>query len=160
MTCNHGDPAAESFEGPFLRIARRHSLCEDDAWEALGRGFEIALRHRHRIRRETATAWFATVVLEEATTAAARTRPRPALPDGDRSPVALAGDSDSAAGGRSAVITAAQMHGYQQRARRCCIVANGGATRAPIARRSTLELARRGRPRGSAPLTLASQAMR
>jgi hypothetical protein len=49
-------------------------------------------------------------VLEEATAAAARTRPGPALPDDDRSPLALAGDSDSAAGGRSAVIGAAPMH--------------------------------------------------
>jgi DNA-directed RNA polymerase specialized sigma24 family protein len=57
---------AESFEGPFLRIARRYSLCEDDAWEALARGFEIAIRYRHRLRPETATAWFATVVRHEA----------------------------------------------------------------------------------------------
>ena len=57
---------AESLEGPFLRIARRYSLCDDDAWEALGRGFEIAIRHRHRLRPETAAAWFATVVRHEA----------------------------------------------------------------------------------------------
>ncbi len=56
----------ESIEGPFLRIARRHSLCDDDAWEALGRGFEIAMRHRERVRPETAAAWFATVVGHEA----------------------------------------------------------------------------------------------
>src|SRR5688500_18660327 len=57
---------AESIEGPFLRIARRHSLCDDDAWDALGRGFEIAMLHRERIRPETAAAWFATVVTHEA----------------------------------------------------------------------------------------------
>jgi DNA-directed RNA polymerase specialized sigma24 family protein len=56
----------ESFEGPFLSVARRHSLCDDDAWEALGRSFEIALRRRNRIRPETAGAWFATVVRHEA----------------------------------------------------------------------------------------------
>lgn len=54
--------ATESIEGPFLRVARRYSLCDDDAWEALARGFEIALRHRGRVRSDTAVAWFATVV--------------------------------------------------------------------------------------------------
>jgi RNA polymerase sigma factor (sigma-70 family) len=58
--------SAESIEGPFLRVARRHSLCDDDAWDALARGFEIALRHRERIHPETAAAWFAAVVRHEA----------------------------------------------------------------------------------------------
>ena len=58
--------ATESIEGPFLRVARRYSLCDDDAWEALARGFEIAMRHRERIRPDTAAAWFATVVRHEA----------------------------------------------------------------------------------------------
>jgi hypothetical protein len=58
MTGHHGDPTAESIEGPFLRVARRYSLCDDDAWEALARGFEIAMRHRERIRPDTASAWF------------------------------------------------------------------------------------------------------
>src|SRR5688500_9632834 len=66
MNAQHGHPAAESIEGPFLRIARRYSLCDDDAWEALARGFEIAMRHRERIRPDTAAAWFATVVRHEA----------------------------------------------------------------------------------------------
>jgi DNA-directed RNA polymerase specialized sigma24 family protein len=62
-----GGPAApESFEGPFLRVARRYSLCDDDAWDALARSFEIAMRHRAGIRLETASAWFATVVRHEA----------------------------------------------------------------------------------------------
>jgi DNA-directed RNA polymerase specialized sigma24 family protein len=56
----------ESIAGPFLRIARRYSLCEDDAWDALADGFEIALRHRDRIRAESAGAWFAVVVRHEA----------------------------------------------------------------------------------------------
>ncbi|MGH2948690.1 MAG: RNA polymerase sigma factor [Solirubrobacteraceae bacterium] len=59
-------PGSESIEGPFLRVARRYSLCDDDAWEALARSFEIAMRHRARIRLETAPAWFATVVRHEA----------------------------------------------------------------------------------------------
>jgi DNA-directed RNA polymerase specialized sigma24 family protein len=66
MTAHHGAQPAESIEGPFLRVARRYSLCDDDGWEALARGFEIAIRHRERIRPETATAWFATVVRHEA----------------------------------------------------------------------------------------------
>jgi RNA polymerase sigma factor (sigma-70 family) len=66
MTGHRGDPTAESIEGPFLRVARRYSLCDDDAWEALARGFEIAMRHRERIRPDTAAGWFATVVRHEA----------------------------------------------------------------------------------------------
>lgn len=53
-------------EGPFLGVARRYSLCDDDASEALARALEIAVRHRERIRPETATAWFAVVVRHEA----------------------------------------------------------------------------------------------
>jgi DNA-directed RNA polymerase specialized sigma24 family protein len=71
-----GAATAESLEGPFLRVARRHSLCDDDAWEALGRGFEIALRHRHRIRPETAAAWFATVVVRHEAMRVRRSRQR------------------------------------------------------------------------------------
>jgi DNA-directed RNA polymerase specialized sigma24 family protein len=52
--------------GRFLRLARRYSLCDDDAWEALARGLELALRNHERIRPETAGAWFATVVRHEA----------------------------------------------------------------------------------------------
>ena len=66
MTGHPVAPGAGTIEGPFLRIARRYSLCDDDAWEALGRSFEIALRHRGRIRPETAAGWFATVVRHEA----------------------------------------------------------------------------------------------
>jgi len=66
MTTDYGTQAAESIEGPFLGVARRHSLCDDDAWEALAHGFEIAMRHRARIRPDTAPAWFATVVRHEA----------------------------------------------------------------------------------------------
>src|SRR4051794_38652756 len=56
----------EAIAGPFLRVARRYSLREDDAWDALAFGFEITLRHRHRIRPESAGAWFAVVVRHEA----------------------------------------------------------------------------------------------
>jgi DNA-directed RNA polymerase specialized sigma24 family protein len=53
-------------EGPFLGVARRYSLCDDDASEALARALEIAVRHHERIRPETAAAWFAVVVRHEA----------------------------------------------------------------------------------------------
>src|SRR4051794_28566055 len=66
MTGPHGAPASEPTDGRFLGVARRYSLCDDDAWEALARGLEIALRHRHTIRRASAAAWFATVVKHEA----------------------------------------------------------------------------------------------
>jgi DNA-directed RNA polymerase specialized sigma24 family protein len=59
--------ALAMIEGPFLGVARRYSLCDDDAWEALACALEIAVRHRERIRRETAAAWFAVVVRHEAT---------------------------------------------------------------------------------------------
>jgi len=66
VTRDSATQAAESIEGRFLRVARRHALCDDDAWEALARGFEIAMRHRGRVRPDTAGAWFATVVRHEA----------------------------------------------------------------------------------------------
>jgi DNA-directed RNA polymerase specialized sigma24 family protein len=74
--------AEESLEGPFLRVARRYTVCEDDAWEALARAFEIALRHRERIRPETAAAWMRTVVANEARRVARARRREAALPAG------------------------------------------------------------------------------
>src|SRR4051794_32744183 len=57
---------ATSIKGTFLGIARRYSMCDDDAREAVARGLEIALRERDRMRPQTAAAWFATVVRHEA----------------------------------------------------------------------------------------------
>ena len=62
MLARDDELAGRPISGRFLRVARSHSLCEDDAWEALARGLEIALRHR----RASAGAWFATVVKHEA----------------------------------------------------------------------------------------------
>jgi RNA polymerase sigma factor (sigma-70 family) len=50
----------------LLRVARRHSLCADDAQDALQRGLEIFLRHAGRLDPERATAWLTTVVKHEA----------------------------------------------------------------------------------------------
>jgi DNA-directed RNA polymerase specialized sigma24 family protein len=61
-----GAPAAELMGGRSLRVARRYSLCDDDAAEALSRAFEIAIEYRGRVRPEKAAAWFATVVRHEA----------------------------------------------------------------------------------------------
>jgi len=50
----------------LLRTARRHSLCPDDAQDALQRGLEIFLRHADRLDPERAIAWVTTVVKHEA----------------------------------------------------------------------------------------------
>lgn len=65
----------------LLRLARRHSLCAEDAQDAYQRGLEILLRHAHRLDPERAPSWLRTVVKHEAM-AVRRTRQRD-LPPGD-----------------------------------------------------------------------------
>ena len=50
----------------LLRLARRHSLCQDDAYDAYQRGLEIFLKHAHRLEPEGAASWLRTVVKHEA----------------------------------------------------------------------------------------------
>lgn len=50
----------------LLKIARRHSLCDDDAQDAYQRGLEIYLRRLDRVDPATAGAWLRTVVKHEA----------------------------------------------------------------------------------------------
>ena len=50
----------------LLRLARRHSLCQDDAHDAYQRGLEIFLKHAHRLEPEGAASWLRTVVKHEA----------------------------------------------------------------------------------------------
>ncbi len=50
----------------LLRIARRHSLCDDDAADAYQRALEIFLRHVRRLDEETAHRWLYKVVRHEA----------------------------------------------------------------------------------------------
>lgn len=50
----------------LLRVARRHSLCLDDAHDAYQRSLEQFLRHGRRLRRETAHRWLFTVCRREA----------------------------------------------------------------------------------------------
>ena len=50
----------------LLRLARRHSLCQDDAHDAYQRGLEIFLRHAHRLEPAGAASWLRTVVKHEA----------------------------------------------------------------------------------------------
>ena len=50
----------------LLRVARRHSLCEDDAHDALQRGLEIYLRRLDRVDPATEVAWLKVVVKHEA----------------------------------------------------------------------------------------------
>jgi RNA polymerase sigma factor (sigma-70 family) len=50
----------------LLRVARRHSLCGDDAQDAYQRGVEIFLRHAATLEADDAHKWLHTVVKHEA----------------------------------------------------------------------------------------------
>jgi RNA polymerase sigma factor (sigma-70 family) len=50
----------------LLRVARRYSLCPDDAHDAYQRGLEILIRHATRLDHERAAGWLHTVVKHEA----------------------------------------------------------------------------------------------
>ena len=50
----------------LLGLARRHSLCADDAHDAYQRAIEIFLRRADTVEPETALAWLRTVVKHEA----------------------------------------------------------------------------------------------
>ncbi len=50
----------------LLGLARRHSLCADDAHDAYQRGIEIFLRRADTVEPETALAWIRTVIKHEA----------------------------------------------------------------------------------------------
>jgi RNA polymerase sigma factor (sigma-70 family) len=50
----------------LLHVARRYSLCADDAHDAYQRGLEILMRHAERLDPERAAGWLHTVVKHEA----------------------------------------------------------------------------------------------
>jgi RNA polymerase sigma factor (sigma-70 family) len=50
----------------LLRVARRYSLCADDAHDAYQRGLEILMRHAERLDPDRAAGWLHTVVKREA----------------------------------------------------------------------------------------------
>jgi DNA-directed RNA polymerase specialized sigma24 family protein len=50
----------------LLAIARRYSMCADDAQDAYQRGMEIFLRHADRLERDGAPGWLRTVIKHEA----------------------------------------------------------------------------------------------
>src|SRR5919198_2569101 len=50
----------------LLRVARRYSLCTDDAYDAYQRALEILMRHAARLDPERAAGWLHTVVKHEA----------------------------------------------------------------------------------------------
>jgi DNA-directed RNA polymerase specialized sigma24 family protein len=50
----------------LLRVARRYSMCADDAHDAYQRGLEILMRHAARLDPERAPGWLHTVVKHEA----------------------------------------------------------------------------------------------
>src|ERR671936_1719042 len=50
----------------LLRVARRYSMCADDAHDAYQRALEILMRHAARLDPERAAGWLHTVVKHEA----------------------------------------------------------------------------------------------
>jgi RNA polymerase sigma factor (sigma-70 family) len=50
----------------LLRLARRYSICPDDAHDAYQRSLEILMRHAGRLDPERAGSWLRTVVKHEA----------------------------------------------------------------------------------------------
>jgi DNA-directed RNA polymerase specialized sigma24 family protein len=56
----------------LLRLARRHSLCTDDAYDAYQRGLEIFLKHAPRLEPTTAHQWLHTVVKRKTSIALGR----------------------------------------------------------------------------------------
>ena len=50
----------------LLRVARRYSLCADDAQDAYQRALELLMRHAHRLDADRAGGWLHTVVKREA----------------------------------------------------------------------------------------------
>ncbi len=50
----------------LLRVARRYSLCADDAHEAYQRALEIYVRHARRLEADSAHRWLFTVLKHEA----------------------------------------------------------------------------------------------
>ena len=50
----------------LLRVARRYSMCADDAHDAYQRGLEILMRHAARLDPDRAAGWLHTVVKHEA----------------------------------------------------------------------------------------------
>jgi DNA-directed RNA polymerase specialized sigma24 family protein len=49
----------------LLRVARRYSLCADDAHDAYQRSLEILMRHAARLDPERAAGWLHTVVCQQ-----------------------------------------------------------------------------------------------
>jgi len=82
----------------LLSLARRHSLCADDAHDAYQRAVEILLRRAARLERDTAASWMRTVVKHEAMAVRAE---RQALlareePDLDARPAATPSEEEQA----------------------------------------------------------------
>src|SRR5512132_1860068 len=77
--CGHGDrergealvlELVGSQADSLLRVARRYSICADDAHDAYQRALEILMRHAARLDPERAAGWLHTVVKLEARTSA------------------------------------------------------------------------------------------
>ncbi len=94
----------------LLGIARRHSLCADDAQDAYQRALEIYLRRIDRVRPATAAEWLRTVCKREALQlSAARRRVLPVeAVDWDGCPADGGRDADERAGSTERVAHAAE----------------------------------------------------
>lgn len=63
------DPVTTTIERhtpSLMRVARRYSLCADDAHDAYQRGVEIYIRNVGRLEPETTVGWLRTVIRNEA----------------------------------------------------------------------------------------------
>ncbi len=58
--------AIQEHAASMLRVARRHSMCADDAHDAYQRTLELYLRHADRVDPATTGGWLRTVVKREA----------------------------------------------------------------------------------------------
>ena len=74
----------------LLRVARRYSMCADDAHDAYQRGLEILIRHAARLDPERAAGWLHTVVNRQLGTLA--------LPAGTRRSASIVSRSASSTG--------------------------------------------------------------
>src|SRR4051812_43381042 len=94
----------------LLRLARRHSLCDDDAADAYQRTLEIYLERVERIDHATAGSWLRTVCKHEAMRIrAARQRVLPADPvEWDERPSVEARDAHERAASLERVARAAE----------------------------------------------------
>ena len=90
----------------LLRVARRYSMCANDAHDAYQRGLEILMRHAGRLDPERAAGWLHAVVYRHLGT--------PAWPAGTRLSASIVPRSDSGSRWTNAALSV-EMDGQEQR---------------------------------------------